>query len=398
MIRGALHNLTVLDLSHALAGPFASTMLAGCGADVIKIEPPGRGDLSRGWGPPFYESESAYFVHLNAGKRSVAIDLTRAEGRELFLDLAERADVILENMRPGVVQKLGVDYPTVAARCPRIIYCSISGFGQDGPYRDRAALDLVVQGESGLISITGEPGSDGVRCGISIADTTAGMYAAFAITAALEARHSIGTGQFLDVSMLDAQLGILQPTIGAYLADGRVPAPLGNAYPTLVPYQTFATKTRVLAIGVPSDKVWQALCRAVGADAMAADPRYATNADRRAHHAALVAELHSIVAQRSYEEWEPVLLAAGVPVGAVNTIDRVVDHPQVQARGSLVATDHPVAGRVRVVGPPVRFSATPGGFDRPAPLLGQHTEDVLRERLGLDPAAITRLREAGAIA
>jgi crotonobetainyl-CoA:carnitine CoA-transferase CaiB-like acyl-CoA transferase len=394
---GALDGLTILDLSHALAGPFASTMLAGCGADVIKIEPPGRGDLSRVWGPPFYGSESAYFVHLNAGKRSVAIDLARADGRELLLALADRADVILENLRPGAVQKLGVDYLSVAARNPRLIYCSISGFGQDGPYRDRAALDLVVQSESGMISITGEPGSDGVRCGISIADITAGMYAAFAITAALQARHSTGQGQFLDVSMLDAQAGVLQTAIGAYLADGCVPAPLGNAYPTLVPYQTFSTTTRVLALGVPSDKVWAALCGALGLHTLATDERYATNAGRRAHHEALVGALQAVFAQRSYEEWEAALLAAGVPVGAVNSIDRVVDHPQLQARGTLVAVDHPVAGRVRVVGPPVRFSDTPGALTRPAPLLGQHTDEVLRERLGLDDDAIARLRKGGAI-
>ncbi len=397
MMRGALDGLTILDLSHALAGPFASTMLAGCGADVIKIEPPGRGDLSRAWGPPFYGSESAYFVHLNAGKRSVVVDLAVPGGRELFLALAATADVVLENLRPGAVQRLGIDYAAVAARNPRAIYCSISGFGQDGPYRNRAALDLVVQAESGMISITGEPGTDGVRCGISIADITAGMYAAFGITAALQARHTTGVGQFLDVSMLDAQAGILQTAIGAYLADGHVPGPLGNAYPTLVPYQTFATRTRVLALGVPSDKVWQALCRAMGLDVLAGDQRYATNAGRREHAQALLRTLEAVFAQRTYEEWEAALLAAGVPVGAVNTMDLVVDHPQLAARGLLVAVDHPVAGPVKVVGPPVRFSGTPGGVAGPAPLLGQHTDEVLRERLGLTDDGIARLREEGAI-
>jgi crotonobetainyl-CoA:carnitine CoA-transferase CaiB-like acyl-CoA transferase len=397
MMPGALDGLTILDLSHALAGPFASTMLAGCGADVIKIEPPGRGDLSRAWGPPFYGSESAYFVHLNAGKRSVVIDLASSGGRELFLALVATADVVLENLRPGAVQRLGIDYAPVAARNPRIVYCSISGFGQDGPYRDRAALDLVVQSESGMISITGEPGTEGVRCGISIADITAGMYAAFGITAALQARHTTGVGQFLDVSMFDAQAGILQTAIGAYLADGRVPGPLGNAYPTLVPYQTFATRTRVLALGVPSDKVWQALCRAIGLDTFAHDGRYTTNAGRREHADALLETLQSVFAQRTYEEWEAELLAAGVPVGAVNTMDLVVDHPQLAARGLLVATHHPVAGPVTVVGPPVRFSATPGGVAGPAPLLGQHTDQVLRERLGLDADGLARLRQQGAI-
>jgi formyl-CoA transferase/CoA:oxalate CoA-transferase len=285
----------------------------------------------------------------------------------------------------------------VSGRNARAIYCSISGFGQDGPYRDRAALDMVMQAESGLISITGEEGGDGVRCGISIADITAGMYAAFAITAAVEARHTTGNGQLLDVSMLDAQVAVLQTAIGAYLADGRVPAPLGNVYPTLVPYQTFATATRILALGIPSEKAWRSLCQVVGREEWASDERFATNAGRRAHRETIVDALRAIFETRAYEDWEADLLAAGVPVGAVNTIDRVVAHPQVRARGALVTTEHPVAGTVQVVAPPVRFSATPGGFDRAAPLLGQHTEAVLRERLALDEETIARLRRDGAI-
>src|SRR5438874_4169457 len=238
----ALDDITVLDLSHALAGPFASTLLGDYGAEILKIEPLD-GEISRHWGPPFYGGESAYFVNLNRNKKSVAIDLKHPDGRGIFFRLLERADVVLENLRVGTVARLGIDYERARERQPRIIYCSISGFGQDGPYRDRAALDLVVQAESGMISITGEPGSHGVRAGVSIADITAGMYAAFGILAALHARQTTGRGQYLDVSMLEGQLGILSGMIGAYLADRIVPGPLGTAYGALLPYQTFRTKT-----------------------------------------------------------------------------------------------------------------------------------------------------------
>src|SRR5215467_2758732 len=247
----ALDDVVILDLSHALAGPFASTLLGDYGAEIIKIEPL-EGEIARSWGPPFYGDETAYFVNLNRNKKSIAIDLKRPEGRDLFLGLLDGADVILENLRVGAVARLGIDYARACERQPRIVYCSISGFGQDGPYRDRAALDLIVQAESGMISITGEPGGHGVRCGVSIADITAGMYAAFGVLAALHARQATGHGQFLDVSMLEGQLGILSGMIGAYLADRIVPNPLGTAYGALLPYQTFQTKSRDIAIGIGS--------------------------------------------------------------------------------------------------------------------------------------------------
>src|SRR5262249_45262410 len=281
----ALADVTVLDLSHALAGPFASTLLGDYGADIIKIEPLD-GEIARAWGPPFYGpncDETAYFVNLNRNKRSVALDLKRAEGREIFFRLLDDADVVLENLRVGTVAKLGIDYVAASARQPRIVYCSVSGFGQDGPYRDRAALDLVVQAESGMISITGDPGSHGVRCGVSIADITAGMYAAFGIVTALHARATTGCGQFIDVSMLEGQLRILSGMFGAYLADGIVPQPLGTAYAALLPYQTFRTRTRDLAIGIGSDKLWRTLCPLVGRPEIAADPRFITNAARNRH-------------------------------------------------------------------------------------------------------------------
>jgi crotonobetainyl-CoA:carnitine CoA-transferase CaiB-like acyl-CoA transferase len=392
----ALDDLVVLDLSHALAGPFASTMLGDYGAEIVKIEP-FDGEISRSWGPPFYGGESAYFVNLNRNKKSVALDLKHAEGRRTFLRLAERADVVLENMRVGTVAKLGIDYDAVRGVQPRIIYCSISGFGQDGPYRDRAALDLIVQAESGMISVTGDPGSHGVRAGVSIADLTAGLYAAFGIMTALHARQKTGRGQFLDVSMLEGQLGILSGMIGAYFADGIVPQPLGTAYGMLLPYQTFRTRTRDIAIGVGSDKLWKTFCPLIGLPELTDDPRYATNAQRNTNRQSLIAALQDAFLTKTYEEWETILLPAGIPMGAINRINHVVEHPQVAARRTLVECEHPVAGRIKMVGPPVRMSETPGAVRRPAPLVGEHTESVLREMLGMNDEAIARLRQGGAI-
>jgi crotonobetainyl-CoA:carnitine CoA-transferase CaiB-like acyl-CoA transferase len=392
----ALDDITVLDLSHALAGPFASTMLGDYGATIIKIEPP-EGEIARAWGPPFYQDETAYFVNLNRNKKSVTIDLKHPEGKALFFRLLDTADVVLENLRVGTVAKLGIDYERARVRQPGIIYCSISGFGQDGPYRDRAALDLVVQAESGMISITGEPGGRGVRCGVSIADITAGMYAAFGIVAAVHARQKTGRGQYIDVSMLEGQLGILSGMVGAYLADGIIPGPLGTAYGALLPYQTFQTKTRDIAIGIGSDKLWRMFCPLIGLPQLTDDPRYVTNAARNANRPSLTSALQDAFLTKTYEEWEAILRPAGVPIGAINTIDKVIDHPQVSARGVLVDCEHPVAGRIKMVGPPVRMSDTPGSVRAPAPLLGEHTDEVLRERLALTDEEISALRKSNVI-
>lgn len=392
----ALDDVTILDLSHALAGPFASTMLGDYGANVIKIEPID-GEIARAWGPPFYGGEAAYFVNLNRNKKSVALDLKHPDGAALFFRLLDGADVVLENLRVGSVARLGIDYERVQERQPRIIYCSISGFGQDGPYRDRAALDLVVQAESGMISVTGAPGGPGVRAGVSIADITAGMYAAFGIVTALHARQRTGRGQYIDVSMLEGQLGILSGMIGAYLADRVVPQPMGTAYGALLPYQTFRTRTRDVAIGIGSDKLWRAFCPLIGLTPMADDPRYVTNAARNANRGSLIAALQEAFLTKTYEEWEAILLPAGIPMGAINTIDAVVEHPQVAARGVLSDCDHPAAGRIRMVGPPVRMSDTPGAVRIPAPLLGEHTDEILRSRLGLSDNEIAGLRRNNVI-
>ena len=391
-----LDDVTVLDLSHALAGPFASTMLGDFGARIIKIEPPA-GDIARAWGPPFYGSEPSYVVGLHRNKQSAVIDFKHAEGKELFFKLVERADVVLENYRVGVIDKLGLGYAAGRARNPRIIYCSISGFGQTGPYRDRAALDLILQAESGMMSVTGEEGGRGVRAGVSIADMTAGMYAAFGIMTALHARARTGEGQHVDVSMLEGQLSLLQTMVCAYIADGQVPAPMGTAYKALLPYQTFRTKTKDLALAVGSEKLWKDFCPLIGAPEMRDDPRWHNNAARGKNRESVIARLQEIFLTKSYEEWEAILVPAGIPMGAINTIDKVVAHPQVHARNALVEVEHPTAGKTRVVGPAVKLSATPGAVRAPAPLLGQHTADVLREHLGLDEREIDRLRQIGAI-
>jgi len=392
----ALDDITVLDLSHALAGPFASTMLADFGAKVIKIEPP-TGDISRAWGPPFYGSEPSYFVGLHRNKQSVVIDFKHAEGKELFFKLLEKADVVLENYRFGVLDKLGIGYEAGKKRNARIIYCSVSGFGQTGPYKDRAALDLILQAESGMISVTGEEGGRGVRAGVSIADMTAGMYAAYGIMLALHARGRTGEGQHVDVSMLEGQMSLLQTMICAYLADGQVPAPMGTAYKALLPYQTFRTKSKDLALAVGSEKLWKDFCPLIGAPEMTDDPRWHNNGARNKNRESVINRLQEIFLTKTYEEWEAILVPAGIPMGAINTIDTLVEHPQVKARNVLVENEHPTAGKAKVVGPAVKLSATPGSVRTPAPLLGEHTNAVLRDQLGLDDAAIERLRTIGAI-
>ncbi|HET7826458.1 MAG TPA: CaiB/BaiF CoA-transferase family protein [Anaeromyxobacter sp.] len=393
----ALEDLTVIDLSHALAGPIASTMLADYGATVLKIEAPGQGDIARGWGPPFHGEDSAYFTSLQRNKKSLEIDLKHPEGRELLLRLADGADVVLENFRVGTVDRLGVGYEAVRARNPRIVYCSVSGFGQDGPYRDRAAMDLIVQAESGMISLTGEPGGGRVRAGVSIADLQAGMNATIGILMALHARHRTGEGQYLDVSMLEGQLTLLDHVIGIYMADRVLHGPMGTAYLSIVPYQTFRTKTEDLALAVGSNALWRAFCPIIGAPELTDDPRFATNAARVANRATLVPLLQEIFLRRSYAEWEAILRPAGIPVGAINGLDRVVEHPQVKARGVLCESGHPAARSAPVIAPYFRMSGTPGGLRSPAPLLGQHTDAVLEERLGLGADELARLRARGVI-
>jgi crotonobetainyl-CoA:carnitine CoA-transferase CaiB-like acyl-CoA transferase len=390
-----LEDVKVLDLSHALAGPFCSTMLADYGAQIVKIEPPGGGDIARGWGAPIAGGETAYFVGLHRGKRGIVLDLKSPEGKEVFFKLVEQADVVLENYRMDALKRLGLDYEAAKKRNPGIIYCSISGFGQDGPYRERAALDLVVQAESGMISVTGEPGSSGTRAGVSIADLTAGMNAAYAIMLALRVKDKTGQGQHIDVSMLEGLVSLLSSAISNYFANGEVPKPLGTAYSVLVPYQTFRTKTKDIAIAVAGDKIWGLFCPAVGRPDLLTDPRFRTTPDRMVNRDALLPILQEALLARTYEEWEPLLLANDIPVGAINNVAQLVEHPQVKAREVLYDVNHRTAGKVRVVRSPIRLSKTPACLPTPSPTLGEHTVTVMKE-LGYSDAQIAELQKAGA--
>jgi len=392
-----LEDVIVLDLSHALAGPHCSTLLADFGAQVIKLETPGAGDIARAWGVPLPGGENSYFVGLHRNKQGVSIDLKTDEGKALFFRLAEKADVLLENFRPGALEKLGLGYEAVKARNPGIVFCSVSGFGQDGPYRDRAALDLIVQAESGMISVTGEPGSHGSRCGVSVADLTAGMYAAFGILLALRVKERTGEGQRVDVSMLEGQMSLLNVMISAYLADGEIPQPMGTAYKALLPYQTFRTQTRDIALAVGSQKLWKIFCPLIGRPDLADDPRFATNAQRTRHRGKLIDIIQQVLLTRSYEQWEATFLEAGVPVGAINNVAQLLEHPQVKARGAMVDMDHPRAGPVKMVGVPVRLSRTPGAVRTPSPSLGEHSAQTLRTLLGLPDDEVRRLIAAGVV-
>ncbi|MEB2318058.1 MAG: CaiB/BaiF CoA-transferase family protein [Pseudomonadota bacterium] len=392
-----LEGIKVLDLSHALAGPHCSTLLADFGADVYKLETPGFGDIARAWGSPLPGDESSYFTALHRNKRGLSIDLKSEEGKALFFELAGKVDVILENFRVGALNKLGLGYEEVRKRNPGIVYCSISGFGQDGPYTHRAAMDLIVQAESGMISITGDEGTHGARCGVSIADLTAGMYAALGIVMALRVREKSGIGQHVDISMLEGQLSLLNVLISGYLADGEMPEPLGTAYKALAPYQTFRTATRDLALAVGSQKLWDIFCPAIGRPELTRHPDYATNIGRNQNRAAMIATLQETFLTRSYEEWEKILVDAGVPVGAVNRIDQVVEHPQVKARDAIVEQEHPRAGRVPMAGVAFRLSETPGGIRSPSPSLGEHSAQVLQELLGLPASKVDELIERGIV-
>ncbi len=390
-----LEGITVLDLSHALAGPYCSTMLADFGANVIKIEPPEHGDIARAWGVPMPGGEYSYFVGLHRNKRGMAIDFKNPQGRELFFELLAKADVVLENYRVGVLDKLGIGYKVASQRNKKVIYCSVSGFGQDGPYRDRAALDLILQAESGMISLTGDEGSRGARAGTSIADLTAGLNATIGILLALRARDASGEGQQVDVSMLEGQLSLLGITIAGFLADKEIPKPMGTAYKALLPYQVFRTQSRDIAIAVGSDKLWKIFCPLMGRPDLTNDPRYKTNSDRAKNRDSLIETLQQVFLTKTYEQWEPLFLEKGVPFGATNNLAEVVEHPQVKARGVMVKMNHPRAGKVQMVGVPMRLSKTPGSVRTPSPSIGEHNDEVLKEVLGMSQTRIEALRKDG---
>ena len=392
---GLLDGIRVLDVSRVLTGPYCSMMLADLGAEVVKIEIPGRGDDTRAWGPPFQGGESAYFLSVNRNKKSVTLNLKTDEGRGILLQLAARSDVFLENFAPGVAAKLGIDYDAVRAVKPGIVYCSISGFGQEGPYRDHPAYDLILQGMGGLQAITGEAGRAPVRVGVAVADIAGGMFAAYAIAAALAHRERTGRGERIDVSLLESQLAWLTYMAGYYFATGEEPERAGSKHPQIVPYQAFATRDGYVNVSVGNDDLFGRFARAIGRPELADDPRFATNPMRVEHRDVLEPILEAVFATRTTGEWMHALEAHDVPAGPVYRLRDIEADPQVRARRSVLEIDHPEAGRIRQFGPPYRFIAG-GGSATPPPRLGEHTESTLAS-LGYDPERIAALRTAGVI-
>lgn len=377
----ALDGIRVLDLSRVLAGPYCTMVLGDLGAEIIKIEQPGIGDDSRAYGP-FIGKESAYFMSLNRGKSSIDLNLKDEADREIFIDLVKKSDVVVENYRPGTMAKLGFEYEDLKKFNPRIIYAAISGFGHSGPYSTRPAYDMIVQAMGGIMSITGEPGQAPVRVGSSIGDITAGIFGAVGILAAIEARHKTGEGQKVDIGMLDCQVAILENAIARYLLSGEVPKPLGSRHPSIAPFQAFPTKDYYVIMSAGNDALWAKLCNVLGTPELIDDPRFVTNKDRNDNIDELCEIINKISVTKTTAEWMDILEAGGLPVGPINTIDRVVHDPQVQARDMIVEVDHPVAGKMKIAGNPIKLSATPGEIKNPAPVLGEHKEKVLKELLG----------------
>jgi CoA:oxalate CoA-transferase len=392
----ALQGVRVLDLTRVLAGPFAGMVLADLGADVVKVEQPGSGDDSRAY-PPHIQGESMYFMSLNRNKRSLTLDLKNPAGKGILRALVRRADVLIENYRPGTMERLGLGYDTLQAENPRLVYAAVSGFGQTGPYSQRAAYDAVVQAMGGLMSITGPEGGPATRVGTSIADITAGLFTTVGILAAIASRTESGRGQMVDVAMLDSLVAVLENAVARYTATGDVPGPLGNRHPAIFPFEPFDTADGQIMVAAGNNELWARLCRTLGADELASDPRFCTNPLRHDHHAEMRAALTVAFRLKTTAEWQAALDDAGVPNGPINTIDAVVHDPQVQARGMIQTVTHPVAGETSLPGLPIKLSETPGNIRRPAPVLGEHSAEVLREWLGLDDAAVAEARAQGAL-
>ena len=392
----SLEYLRVLDLSRVLAGPYCAMVLADLGADVIKVELPGTGDDARAYGP-FIKGESAYYMSINRNKRGITLNLKHPEGRAVFLRLARWADVVIENYRPGTMERLGLGYADLEKENPRLIYAAVSGFGATGPYRHRPAYDIIAQGMGGLMSITGHPGGPPTRVGASVGDIIAGLYTAVGILAAVNERTRSGHGQFIDVSMMDCQVSILENAISRYLATGQVPRPLGNHHPSITPFSTFKTADGYIIIAAGNNEVFGRLCGVLGVPELAADPRFSTNPARTQNRDALAAALEVAMAGAGTDHWLAVLEAGGVPAAPVQTVDQVIRDPQVQARDMVAEIDHPVAGRTKIPGVPVKMSRTQGWVRRPAPTLGQHNEEILTQVLGLSEDQVEELRAKGVL-
>lgn len=404
---GALSHIRVLDLSRILAGPWAGQLLADMGADVIKVERPGEGDDTRRWGPPWVKDEAgeptdiaSYFLCANRNKRSITVDITQPEGQALIHRLVKQSDVVLENYKVGGLKKYGLDYASLAAINPRLVYCSITGFGQTGPYAPRAGYDFLIQGLGGLMSVTGrpdgEPGAGPMKAGVALTDILTGLYASNAVLAALSWREQSGLGQHIDMALLDVQVACLANQALGYLATGENPQRLGNSHPSIVPYQDFPTADGYMILAIGNDGQFQRFCVEAGQAELAYDARFSTNALRVQHRQELVPLLRQLTVQRSTAEWIAALEAKAVPCGPINQLSEVFADPQVQARGMQLSMPHPTSGQVPQVACPIKMSATPVENRRAPPTVGQHTDEVLQE-LGLGAEGIAQLRSQGVV-
>ena len=374
------HGIRVLDLSRVLAGPYCTMVLGDLGADVIKVESP-EGDETRGWGPPFAGGESAYYLCVNRNKRSIVVDFKKEAGRAILHELVKRSDVLVENFRPGTLARFALDFDSVAAVNPNLIYCSITGFGQTGPLRDKPGYDFMIQAMGGLMSITGEPEGEPMKVGVAVADLFAGQNAVIAILAALQARAQTGKGQHLDVSLFDSQVAMLANVASNFLTSGNLPKRYGNAHANIVPYQSFQASDAWFVVAVGNDKQFEKLCQVLGKGELARDPRFAANVGRVENRDELLALLQLVFLTRASDEWLSMLETAGIPCGPINTLDKVFSLPQVEAREMLIHMGHPEIEDLRLVGSPLKFSDTPVDYKLPPPRLGEHAEEILKELL-----------------
>lgn len=370
-MEATLSDVIVIDLSRVLAGPYATMMLGDLGATVIKIEQPGKGDDTRQFGPPYIAGESAYYLGLNRNKRSLELDYTTPQGKEKLLELLAGATVLVENFRPGTLKRYGLDYETLRELNPGLIYCSISGYGQDGPYADRPGYDFVAQAEAGIMAVTGEVGGEPVRVGVPIGDISAGTFGAMAILAALHYRDRTGRGQQIDISLLETTMSMLSNVSSNYLISGVEAERYGNGHPNIVPYQAFQTSDGSIVVTCGNDRLYRDLCRVLAREDLAADARFATNPLRVVNRAELIPALQTAFSQRATDEWLPALRAAGIPCGPINTVSQAFNDPQIQARGLVWECEHPTAGKIKLVGSPMRFSETPTRLYKAPPLLGE---------------------------
>jgi formyl-CoA transferase len=393
----ALSGFRVLDLSRILAGPYCTMILGDQGAEVIKVERPGTGDDTRTWGPPFSGGESAYYLCCNRNKKSIAVDLKNPRGAELVGELAEASDVLVENFTPGLMKQFGLDYETLRKLNPRLVYCSITAYGQDGPYRDRPGYDMVLSAVGGLMWITGERSGNPCKVGVAITDVLTGVYASGAITAALLRRERSGRGQYLDCSLLDAQVSGLANIASNYLVAGQEATRWGTAHESIVPYQVFHAKDRPIAIAVANQKLWYNFCEVIGKREWTKDARFESNPKRVENREVLLPLIDEVMSRKTCDEWMELLVEAAVPCGPVNNMEHLFADPQVRHRDMIAEVPHPTIGTLRLAGIPIKYSETPGAVRLPPPLLGEHTGEVLAGVLGYSPDRIQALRNEGAI-